>query len=512
MCVGTPTCFSQIVLLTCRSHVCWHVYGLLHRSDRNYNEAIKAYKQALRIDPENLQILRDLSLLQIQMRDLAGFVVTRHTLLTLKSNAKMNWLSFALAKHLTGDMEGAISVIDTYLGTLTEGSPELERGFESSELAMYRNTILAEMPDNYSEALKHLTECQDVVVDQAAWLMTRATYQLYLGQFEDARKTFLDLLERGSCEDYRVHSGYMCALLELDPATCEEALNLGGMDTVATIMKLSDAQKQTLLEAYRGELLTMMPKSSAVQRIPLTLIEDKEFATDIDAYCRRALSKGVPSLCSDLSSFFVVEENGRYRRIEDPADVKKDPIYQTLVEITDAYIVSLVANSKFAAEDDKEEQPSTILWAWFLRAGLHELAGEYVEGIALLDKCLEHTPTAVDVYELKARLLNAAGDINSAVECLDTGREMDKQDRYINNQTTKYMLLAGMQETALERIALFTRHEGNPEQNLFDMQCSWYELELADCLQRKEEWGLSLKKYGKSIRDSMFPVHFVIVK
>ena len=27
------------------SHVCWHVYGLVHRADRNYMEAIKCYKQ-----------------------------------------------------------------------------------------------------------------------------------------------------------------------------------------------------------------------------------------------------------------------------------------------------------------------------------------------------------------------------------------------------------------------------------------------------------------------------------
>jgi peptide alpha-N-acetyltransferase len=60
------------------------------------------------------------------------------------------------------------------------------------------------------------------------------------------------------------------------------------------------------------------------------------------------------------------------------------------------------------------------------------------------------------------------------------------------------MLQAGMQEAALERMALFTKHEGNPEDNLFNMQCSWYELELADCLARKEIWGKSLKKYGKS--------------
>lgn len=47
-----------------KSHVCWHVYGLLHRSNRDYREAIKCYLNALKIDRENFQILRDLSLLQ----------------------------------------------------------------------------------------------------------------------------------------------------------------------------------------------------------------------------------------------------------------------------------------------------------------------------------------------------------------------------------------------------------------------------------------------------------------
>lgn len=50
-----------------RSHICWHVYGLLHRSDHNYKEAIKCYLNALRIDTDNQNILRDLSWLQIQV-------------------------------------------------------------------------------------------------------------------------------------------------------------------------------------------------------------------------------------------------------------------------------------------------------------------------------------------------------------------------------------------------------------------------------------------------------------
>lgn len=58
------------------SHICWHVFGLVQRSEKKYDEAMKAYKQALRIEPENLQILRDLSLLQVQMRDLEGYRVS----------------------------------------------------------------------------------------------------------------------------------------------------------------------------------------------------------------------------------------------------------------------------------------------------------------------------------------------------------------------------------------------------------------------------------------------------
>ena len=58
-----------------RSHVCWHVYGLLQRSDKKYDEAIKCYRNALKWDKDNIQILRDLSLLQIQMRDLEGYKV-----------------------------------------------------------------------------------------------------------------------------------------------------------------------------------------------------------------------------------------------------------------------------------------------------------------------------------------------------------------------------------------------------------------------------------------------------
>ncbi len=42
---------KQGLKLNLKSHVCWHVYGLVHRTKRNYGEAIKCYLNALRLDP-----------------------------------------------------------------------------------------------------------------------------------------------------------------------------------------------------------------------------------------------------------------------------------------------------------------------------------------------------------------------------------------------------------------------------------------------------------------------------
>lgn len=53
-----------------RSHICWHVFGLIQKSDKNLKEASKCYLNALRIDPSNQNILRDLSSLQVQVNSL----------------------------------------------------------------------------------------------------------------------------------------------------------------------------------------------------------------------------------------------------------------------------------------------------------------------------------------------------------------------------------------------------------------------------------------------------------
>jgi tetratricopeptide (TPR) repeat protein len=95
-CLGQKVEAYELVKLGLRngvkSHICWHVYGLLHKSDKNLKEASKCYLNALRIDPSNQNILRDLSALQVQViiyLDLTLNLTLKPTLnptLTLNSN------------------------------------------------------------------------------------------------------------------------------------------------------------------------------------------------------------------------------------------------------------------------------------------------------------------------------------------------------------------------------------------------------------------------------------------
>jgi hypothetical protein len=38
----------------------------VYKQDRNYREAVKCYTMALKLDKENIQIMRDLALLQVR--------------------------------------------------------------------------------------------------------------------------------------------------------------------------------------------------------------------------------------------------------------------------------------------------------------------------------------------------------------------------------------------------------------------------------------------------------------
>lgn len=231
-----------------KSHVCWHVYGLLYRSKKDYDEAIKAYKFALRLAPEQQNILRDLALLQIQTRDYQGYLESRRTMLTQRSQVRQNWTAVAIAYHLMGDYATAENILTTYENTLKQTPSKTD--IEHSEAVLYKNTIIAERGDT-ERALKHLEEIAKTNLDRATVLELRAQYLLDLGRKEEAEKAYRVLLSRNN--EYRLYYDGLekaLGLDRLDPASQEKLTEL--YDSYAAKSERVDAARRIPLDFLTG--------------------------------------------------------------------------------------------------------------------------------------------------------------------------------------------------------------------------------------------------------------------
>lgn len=111
------------------SHICWHVLGMVYRSDRNFEEALKCYQNAVKFDKDNLNILKDMAVLQIQCRLYDAYTVshlhvfsdmeeTRMRLLQLKPQIRQNWTALAVGHHLQSDPAGAVKILASFEDTL----------------------------------------------------------------------------------------------------------------------------------------------------------------------------------------------------------------------------------------------------------------------------------------------------------------------------------------------------------------------------------------------------------
>ncbi|KAL8465775.1 hypothetical protein ACS0TY_035031 [Phlomoides rotata] len=439
-----------------KSHVCWHVYGLLYRSDREYREAIKCYRNALRIDPDNIEILRDLSLLQAQMRDLEGFVETRQQLLTLKPNHRMNWIGFAVAQHLNSNGSKAVDILQAYEGTLEDDYPPDNERCEHGEMLLYKISLLEEC-GLIERALEELHKKEFKIVDKLSYKEQEVSLLEKLGRFDEGEELYKKLLSMNP-DNYRYYEGLQ---------RCLGQYSANGQYSSDEIDRL-EALYATLSKQYN--------RSSAVKRIPLDFLSAEKFRLAAESYIRPFLTKGVPSLFSDLSPLY-----------DHPG--KADILEQLILELEH----TIMTTGGYPGRVDKEP-PSTLMWTLFYLAQHYDRRGQYDLALKKIDEAIEHTPTVIDLYSVKSRILKHAGDPVAAAALADEARCMDLADRYVNSECVKRMLQADQVALAEKTAVLFTK-DGEQHNNLHDMQCMWYELASGESYLRQGDLGRALKKF-----------------
>ncbi|KAJ6782619.1 hypothetical protein PWT90_00172 [Aphanocladium album] len=428
-----------------KSHICWHVYGILYRANKNFEEAAKAYKFALKLEPTSAQIQRDLAVLQVQMRDYQGYIQSRSAMLQARPQVRQSWTALAIAHHLAGNLSEAENVITTFEDTLKTKPTRYD--LEHSEAVMYKNSIIAEQGD-YKRALQHLETDAKQNLDRLAVLERRAEYLLKLGRKEEAAAAYRALIDR-NCE----HAPYYTKLAE--------ALDIAEDDWKAR-------------KAIYDEYAAKYPRSDAGRRIPLDFLSGDEFRQAASDYLTLMLNKGVPSTFANLKHLY--------------SDKSKK---ETLLKLAEDYLHSQRSDS-----DSKDKGEAAALFYLAQHHNYH-MSRDLAKAAEYIEKAIGKDSKSVDYHMTKARILKHTGDLQKASEMMDYARSLDLKDRYINSKAAKYQLRNNQNDKALKTVGLFTRADtvGGPLADLLDMQCMWFLTEDARAYARQGNTGLALKRF-----------------
>uniref|UniRef100_A0A6U0FCY7 Uncharacterized protein n=1 Tax=Ostreococcus mediterraneus TaxID=1486918 RepID=A0A6U0FCY7_9CHLO len=467
------------------SHVCWHVYGLVHRQERNYAEAAKCYAQAAKIDPSNMLVLRDLSTMYVQMRDLKAFVEIRRRILKLKMDQRSSWFALAVGLHLIGEHAEGLSILEKYEEIRKSGAftgrgswrdeDKLMVKFDASELVLLKATMRRDA-GQVKEALEDLEAQEANVVDKVAYLELIGACQMKLDMFDAAQKTYRKLLERLP-DSYAYHRALRVAM------SLPENIADGTGD-------ISDADCEKIKALY-ADLRDSLKYCAAAKRLPLSFTKaGTEFTTLINAYIEKPIRKGVPSLFEDLKNLYENQDKAK--------------LLETIFTDTVAQLKSKGTFPSGGATSSEDEKKECVMYATNLLAMHYDEmaqrsanggAAEYAKALTLIDETIAMDgKKQPEFYLNKARFLEHAGDVQLAADVADEARKLDLADRFLNSNAVRHMMRAGRYVYAEQLAAMFAR-DGDQANGLFDMEATWFELEAAKCHADAGRQGRSLKYY-----------------
>ncbi|KDQ22405.1 hypothetical protein PLEOSDRAFT_1109515 [Pleurotus ostreatus PC15] len=444
------------------SHICWHVFGLIQKDEKNYEEALKSYTQALRFDKENINILRDSAQLQTQLRIYDGLVETRHTLLRLRPSLRQHWIALAVAHHLNGNLSSAKKILEHYEYSL-KNIPDYD--VEHSETLLYHVRILEDLGE-YAEGLSLLdiNSKSRAIVDRTAIMEFRARLLSKLRD-TDASNAWRALIDHNS-DCYEYYRGYLAGKdVDLDNPSDE-----------------SRAQALAILQEFASQL----PKAATPRRMALSFATGEQFSDLIQQYLRSGLTKGVPSLFADIKGLYT--EPQKYKAIQEAAE-------------------AILQENTPPEGQCSHGEPTTYLWTLCFLAQHYSYvpratpsqplpSPDFERALALLSTAIAHTPTLPELYTLRARVLKRAGDPLGAAAAMNEARLLDGQDRFLNTKCAKYHLRAGMIDEAIQFFGMFTKKDAtNPGADLEEMQSTLYLIEAGDAEYRLGKLHLALKRY-----------------
>lgn len=124
--------------------------------------------------------------------------------------------------------------------------------------------------------------------------------------------------------------------------------------------------------------------------------------------------------------------------------------------------------------DEQEQDPTVYLWLLYFIAYHYMFLRDNTNALKYVNRAIEHTPTLIDLYTLKGKIMQQAGDRVEAARLFEEARSLDTADRALNAISACYAVKSGQVDKGEEIIALFFKDCGY-ESTVHDNQCIWFE-------------------------------------
>ena len=460
------TLIKQAVATNMKASLCWHYYGIAHRSDKNYHEAIKCFKMALKQDPTNVSVMRDLANMFIQTRDWESFVEMRQKILAAKFNVRAHWIALSVGHRMLKNYEMASAIIDVMVSIMDTG----DNAAEKSETHLYR-AELAFLSNKPQLALDVLRDNDKEICDSLMKQQLRAKAHALMHQKDKTEKVALELIAQRFAEKDNIALIAQSRGIQLDKRN---------LPTNAT-----DASK--FVELLDG-IVAKVPRCDYAKRLLLDSCPIESFKDRLAAYAKPFITKMIPSLFTVLKSLYAFPERA------------------VVIGLLFTEWDEQLAAKNFSSFNDAPN-PGYSLWVKAYLASHFTRLGQYATAHLYIDAAIKHTPTVEMLYLMRAKILQREGRLQEAAESANMARLLDLQDKYLNGKAAKYLFRAGDVDAGEQTMQLF--YKTSPVNDAFlvalESQCAWYEREVGNAFLKKGDVLSALQNflmYERHVRDN----------
>ncbi len=245
------------------------------------------------------------------------------------------------------------------------------------------------------------------------------------------------------------------------------------LEKMTDLVNFSESDKKLSLQLLR-ELKEKKIKSRISERIELALIDGEEFKEKIANYIALNIKQTNPSILNAIKVIY---------------DHQKEKI-GVINEILLSHIKSIETNDCLAPEYTNTEKLDILTyfgWVYYFAALHFDYLRELEKALYYINLAIDPTPSVVEFFTLKSKILKHGGMLKESAEAYDKvrmnfnsviikARKLDLGDRYLNAKYAKCFLRNDQLDKAAKTTEEFTK---NPISNdhIDYLQCLWYEIE-----------------------------------